>query len=61
MNMKVANGGCCARKEESYCMIASAANDVAAYGSQYKRKQQKDEVLIIRLGKGGMGAPVVTN
>ena len=30
--MNVPNDGCCARKEEIYCMIASDANNGVAYG-----------------------------
>jgi hypothetical protein len=50
--MNVSNGGCCARKEEGYCMDASVVDDVVTYGSHpYKRKQHKDEMLHKRLVK----------
>jgi hypothetical protein len=52
MNMKVANGGFCARKEESYCMDASVVDDVATYGIHpYKKEQHKYEILSKRLAK----------
>jgi hypothetical protein len=47
MNMKVANDSFCARKERNYCVIASVANNVVAYG----RKKLNIEVLIIGMIK----------
>jgi hypothetical protein len=51
MNMKVANDGCCARKEGVYCMDASVVDDVVAYGSHPYEEDIKRKNVDKRLVK----------